>query len=192
MYKVLIFVICICSIGLLSSCSGTHTLGTWEKKGLQPSTYSKLVVFTNAPTIAARGTLERVVASKFANKRMDAVAASDDFPKMGMDTSTKISDLQPILSSGDADLLLIIFVGKTAHSFKQKSKSAAVPTTVTKCESKLFNVKTGELLMTVDTESELSRDGVLNNFDGYEDYEDLANELGSELVSNFKNKAIAY
>lgn len=195
MYKTLLVVICIFSIGLLSSCSGTRTLGTWEKDGLTPNKYSKMVVYTTAPTMASRSVLERSVAANFANKKMEAVAASDKTKDLVIDNSTSIAAAQSLLRSQGADLFLVITVGSSStgsmtvkdytavNGGVNSNNTKTVPTTLTRIESKLFSVESGELLMSVDTE-----------FDdkGKDDYEDMGSELGSELVSNFKNKAIVY
>ncbi len=195
MYKTLLVVICIFSIGLLSSCSGTRTLGTWEKDGLTPNKYSKIVVYTTAPTMASRSALERSVATNFAKKKMEAVAASDKAKDLVIDNTSSITAAQSLLRSQGADLLLVITIGSSSSGSSTVTNNNAVNdgilsndtktihTTLTRIESKLFSVESGELLMTVDTEF---------NDNAKYDYEDMAGELGSELVSKFKNKAIVY
>lgn len=199
MYKTLIFVLGLFAIASLSSCVSTRTLATWEKEDIKPTEYTKLLVYCSAPTFATRSTIERIVAKDFTAQGLPAVAASDKLPEFRIDSVTSSKSLSTALSSIAPDVILHINVGGTAESVSTSSTTSMFNkpagtfgnpanttyerVSLTKIENKLIDVKTGDLLMSVDTESSAAQ---------MANIKDVAGSLSGELLSHFDGVAIKF
>lgn len=180
----------------LSSCSTTRTLATWEREGLAPKQYSKLIVYVSASTLATRSTIERTLAKQFTKKKLEAVAASDRIPDLLIDTFF-MSTIQSSLASQNADLFLFINLGGitltkvTQHTDFSKGgnvgtgmgTSGSYLKTLTRIENRLYDAVKGTLLMSVDTESDAGPN---------DNIEDVSEDLAAELISQFRKKAIFF
>jgi hypothetical protein len=184
---------------LISSCTTTNTIATWEKPGLEPREYSKLFVYVNASTIPKKSTLEFAIAQQFANAFLESVTATNVAPALVIDSTITFPNLRVIMDSIRADLLLIVDYEKKdrplavststtvdvsvstdewtpSHS---SSSTNSGPTAGALAVSKLFD-KNG-LLMIVETGSEVSDHANLR---------DVGKEIGKTLIREFDQHAI--
>ncbi len=170
--KILGAVIVVVFASVLSSCHSTKTIATWEKEGLKPKVYSKMVVYCNAPTIATRSTIEKTIASYFTYSGMKSVSAVDKLPNFMKDSSGKLPPMRDALVPISADLLLVISQGNAREFLETNSAVAAHSpaangsssfygfnqdvVSYSKMEHLLYDALTNELLMAIDTETDVA------------------------------------
>jgi hypothetical protein len=167
--KILSTLFAVVFASVLSSCHSTKTVATWEKEGLKPKVYSKMVVYCNAPTIATRATIEKTIASYFTYEGMKSVSAVDKLPNFKRDSLGKLPPMRDALDPISADLLLVISQGNSREFLETNSAVRMYPgnlnsslygvsesvVSYSKMEHLLYNALTNELLMAVDTETDV-------------------------------------
>lgn len=176
----------------LSSCISTRTVATWEKEDIGPVNYTKLLVFCNASTFAARSVFERRIAKEFTAAGLTSVTASDKLPNLTVDSLKTPGSIVTSASAVGADALLYVTIGGTTEAIVSNTSTGLLDnkvstsnqrTSSTKIESKLIDAKNGVLIMSVDTETNANAD--------LTDTEDLAGSLARELKSQLGDAAIA-
>lgn len=197
--KILSAVIVVVYAGVLSSCHSTKTIATWEKEGLKPKVYSKMVVYCNAPTIATRATIEKTIASYFTYQGMKSVSAVDKLPNFKRDSLGKLPPMRDALDPISADLLLVISQGNSREFLETNSATGVYSgnangsgsfygvyqdvVSYSKMEHLLYNALTNELLMAVDTETDV----VVGDH-----IEDMSTKLAKSLVREMDGRALFF
>lgn len=146
-------------------------MAKWHKPELQAKQYSKMLVYVLSPTLATRATMETRIAEDFTSYGLPAFASSDKYLQFAKPDS--VLSPQNLLESArkdSFDIMLALRLGDSKEGMKQTypgfvdySKPGNMwgsgnteRVTVTNIESQLIDAKTGDLLYTVDAESEMS------------------------------------
>ena len=177
----------------LTGCQTTKTIAWWEKKGLEPKTYSRMLIYVNASSLPKKATLEYAVGEAFTMHGIEVMTASDALPAMIIDSTTDLRSLRSQLDSIKADVLLQIDYDKitktttnvsvnfnygwygTPGMWDQGTQEGSVAV------NKLIDPADGSVLMIVETGRDIYEHASMS---------DVGFGLGRELVRQFKDRAI--